>query len=59
PIPVIQECEQGMYRWIQVAQPGEDPKSLPQPAPLLKLTGGDSGHGQGHGHGHGHGHGTR
>jgi len=59
PIPVIQECEQGMYRWIQVAQPGEDPNSLPEPAPLLKLTGGDSGHGQGHGHGHGHGHGTR
>jgi Uncharacterized protein conserved in bacteria len=58
-IPAIQECEQGMYRWIQVAQPGEDPNSLPEPAPLLKLTGGDSGHGQGHGHGHGHGHGTR
>ncbi len=49
PIPVIQECEKGMHRWIQVAQPGEDPKSLPEPAPLLKLTGG--GGGQGHGHG--------
>jgi uncharacterized protein YcnI len=49
PIPVIQECEKGMHRWIQVAQSGEDPKSLPEPAPLLKLTGG--GGGQGHGHG--------
>ncbi|MFS8858117.1 YcnI family protein [Synechococcus sp. H55.7] len=49
PIPVIQECEQGMYRWIQVAQPGEDPKNLPEPAPLLKLT--DKGETHGHGHG--------
>ncbi|GAB4216099.1 MAG: YcnI family protein [Synechococcales cyanobacterium] len=37
-IPVVQECEKGVYRWIQVAQPGEDPDSLEEPAPLLKLT---------------------
>ncbi len=50
PFPVVQECEQGVYRWIQVAQPGEDPHSLPQPAPLLKLTAGPKAQGQGHGH---------
>ncbi|MEN9204221.1 MAG: YcnI family protein [Thermostichales cyanobacterium DRC_bins_46] len=43
--PVVQECEQGIYRWIQVPQAGEDPHSLPEPAPMLKLT-------QGHGHHH-------
>jgi len=36
--PVVQECQQGIYRWIQVAKPGEDPDSLAEPAPLLKLT---------------------
>ncbi|MCF2972084.1 YcnI family protein [Synechococcus sp. Nb3U1] len=52
PIPVVQECEKGISRWIQVAQPGEDPHDLPEPAPLLKLTSGSESHGHSHGHGH-------
>ncbi|MDX2270362.1 MAG: YcnI family protein [Cyanobacteriota bacterium] len=38
PIPVVQECEQGVHRWIEVAAPGEDPEELAEPAPLLKLV---------------------
>ncbi|MGQ9837999.1 MAG: YcnI family copper-binding membrane protein [Cyanobacteriota bacterium] len=56
PIPVVQECEEGIYRWTQVAQPGEDPRDLSEPAPLLKLTGRPEAHRHGHSHGHGHSH---
>ena len=37
-IPVVQECEDGVSRWIQVAEEGQDPDDLEDPAPLLRLV---------------------
>jgi uncharacterized protein YcnI len=33
--PVVQECERGVHRWIEIPAPGSD---YPEPAPGLKLT---------------------
>jgi uncharacterized protein YcnI len=33
--PVVQECERGVHRWIEIPVPGSD---YPEPAPGLKLT---------------------
>jgi periplasmic copper chaperone A len=33
--PVVQECEKGMHRWIEIPGQGSD---LPEPAPGLKLV---------------------
>ena len=32
--PVVQECEKGVHRWIEIPAPGKD---YPEPAPGLKL----------------------
>jgi len=36
--PVVQECEKGITRWIEVPQPGAKPGGLKEPAPALRLT---------------------
>lgn len=35
--PVVQTCEDGVVRWIQVPQAGESWGDLPTPAPALRL----------------------
>jgi periplasmic copper chaperone A len=58
--PVVQECETGVHHWIDIPASGEDPATLAEPAPFLRLTepevGGHHGHDHGHGDGHGHAH---
>jgi periplasmic copper chaperone A len=36
--PVVQECQQGMHRWIEIPPAGKSPHSLKEPAPALRLT---------------------
>ena len=36
--PVVQECADGVHRWIEIPQPGEDAHDLDEPAPQLSLT---------------------
>lgn len=35
--PVIQECEKGVERWIEIPEPGKSRRDYPKPAPELKL----------------------
>jgi uncharacterized protein YcnI len=35
--PVVQECEKGVHRWIEIPSPGQSRSDLPEPAPELKL----------------------
>lgn len=35
--PVVQECEKGVNRWIEIPEPGAKPGGLKQPAPSLRL----------------------
>jgi len=35
--PVVQECEKGLHRWIEIPAAGETPADYPEPAPGLKL----------------------
>ncbi|MEP9355356.1 DUF1775 domain-containing protein [Xanthobacter sp. KR7-65] len=35
PVPVVQTCEKGELRWVEVARPGE---KAAQPAPVLKIA---------------------
>lgn len=35
--PVVQECEKGVHRWIEIPEAGKSPADLPEPAPRLKL----------------------
>ena len=35
--PVVQECEKGVHRWIEIPAPGQSRSDLPKPAPELKL----------------------
>ena len=35
--PVVQDCEKGTTRWIEVPEPGAKPGGLKQPAPALRL----------------------
>ena len=35
--PVVQECEKGVHRWIEIPAEGKGPGDYPQPAPGLKL----------------------
>jgi uncharacterized protein YcnI len=35
--PVVQECEGGVHRWIEIPAAGQPRSELPQPAPELKL----------------------
>jgi uncharacterized protein YcnI len=35
--PVVQECEKGVHRWIDIPAAGQSRSDLPQPAPELRL----------------------
>ena len=35
--PVVQECEKGVHRWIEIPAAGKSGHDLPEPAPALKL----------------------
>lgn len=35
--PVVQECEKGLHRWIEIPAEGKGPGDYPQPAPGLKM----------------------
>jgi len=48
--PVIQGCEKGELKWVEVAAPGQDPHDLKAPAPTLKLIAAGSDHGGGDHH---------
>jgi uncharacterized protein YcnI len=36
--PIVQECDGAAQRWIEIPAAGQDPHSLKEPAPGLKLT---------------------
>jgi uncharacterized protein YcnI len=36
--PVVQDCEAGVNRWIEIPEPGKTRGDYPQPAPELRLT---------------------
>jgi uncharacterized protein YcnI len=35
--PVVQECEKGVHRWIEIPESGKPAADLPEPAPGVKL----------------------
>lgn len=35
--PVVQECEKGVHRWIEIPASGKSSGDYPQPAPAIKL----------------------
>lgn len=35
--PVVQECEKGVNRWIEIPAAGKSPADYPEPAPVLRL----------------------
>jgi uncharacterized protein YcnI len=37
-IPVVQECEKGVHRWIEIPAAGKSAADYPEPAPALKLV---------------------
>jgi len=37
--PVVQECEQGVHRWIEIPAPGGSADDYAEPAPGVTLTG--------------------
>jgi uncharacterized protein YcnI len=36
--PVVQECEHGAHRWIEIPGPGKSARDYREPAPALRLT---------------------
>ena len=36
-VPVVQECEKGISRWIEIPAAGKSSRDYPEPAPALKL----------------------
>lgn len=36
--PVVQECETGVHRWIEIPEPGKSADDYEEPAPQLTLT---------------------
>ncbi len=36
-VPVVQECEKGVHRWIEIPAAGKSSHDYPEPAPALKL----------------------
>lgn len=36
--PVVQECERGVERWVEIPSAGQDHHSLKSPAPVLRLV---------------------
>ncbi|HSV84211.1 MAG TPA: YcnI family protein [Ramlibacter sp.] len=37
-LPVVQECREGVHRWIEIPGPGRAARDLKEPAPALLLT---------------------
>jgi uncharacterized protein YcnI len=37
--PVVQQCEKGINRWIEIPSPGKNSDDYKEPAPGVKLTG--------------------
>ncbi len=37
-VPVVQECEKGVHRWIEIPAEGKSSSDYPEPAPALKLV---------------------
>jgi uncharacterized protein YcnI len=35
--PVVQECEKGVHRWIEIPEPGKTSRDYKEPAPALRL----------------------
>ena len=35
--PVVQECDRGVHRWIQIPEAGKSGRELKEPAPALRL----------------------
>lgn len=56
PFKVTQLCGDASVSWSDVAGEGEDPHSLPHPAPVLTVTAAAMASGHEHGHDHGGGH---
>ena len=42
--PVVQECEKGQHRWIEIPEPGKAARDYKEPAPGLRLTRGAAPH---------------
>jgi uncharacterized protein YcnI len=42
--PVVQECERGVHRWIEIPEAGKTARDYKEPAPALRLTKGAQGH---------------
>jgi uncharacterized protein YcnI len=36
--PVVQECREGVHRWIEIPAKGKRAEDLEEPAPALRLT---------------------
>ncbi|WP_100444661.1 YcnI family copper-binding membrane protein [Glycomyces xiaoerkulensis] len=36
--PVVQSCPEGEHAWIQIAEDGQDPDELDEPAPFIEVT---------------------
>lgn len=41
--PVVQECREGVHRWIEIPADGQDPDELAEPAPMLEVIEADPG----------------
>jgi uncharacterized protein YcnI len=39
--PTVQECEDGVHRWIEIPEPGRSRADYAEPAPQVTLTGGN------------------
>ena len=37
--PIVQECAEGVHRWIEVPAEGQNPDAVKEPAPSVTLTG--------------------
>jgi uncharacterized protein YcnI len=36
--PIVQECEKGIHRWIEIPAQGKSPDDYPEPAPAVMIT---------------------
>jgi uncharacterized protein YcnI len=42
--PVVQECDKGVHRWIEIPEAGKTARDYKEPAPALRLTKGAGAH---------------
>ena len=42
--PTVQECAEGVHRWIEIPAAGQDPHELDEPAPEVTVIEGEDGH---------------